>query len=137
LKERKIFMLKLPEKYSKKWLFITITLFLLTFISLIFVGKILNINIAAENISGFALLSIFIAVIISIGGYLGATAYFFTALIFHILGIIYMMYVSINRTAEGWSDLVSIISFLFTVGTGIFLGLIIQGIWFLISKRKR
>ncbi len=130
-------MFKLPEKHSKKWLYITIALFLLTFILLILVGKILNINIEAENISGFALLSIFIAVIISIGGYLGAKAYFCTALVFHILGIIYMMYVSINKTAEGWSDLVSIISFLFTVGTGIFLGLIIQGIWFLVSKRKQ
>jgi hypothetical protein len=132
-----IFMMKLPEKYSKKWLYITILLFFLTFISLYFLGKILNINIGAENISGFALLSFYLAIIISIGGYLGATVYFCTAVIFHILGIIYMIYVSINRTAEGWSDLVSILSFLLTVGIGIFLGLVLQGIRFLISKRKR
>lgn len=77
-------MLKLPEKHSNKWAYIAAALFLMTFISLILVGKILKISIGTENISGFALLSS-----------------------------------------------------LFTVGTGIILGLFIQGIRFLVLKSSR
>jgi len=80
---------------------------------------------------------ILVAVIISAGGYFGAKAYFFTVAIFHALAIIYMLYVSINKTAEGWSDLVSIILFLFTIGVGILLGLIIQGICILVLKKRK
>ncbi|MEI6578854.1 MAG: hypothetical protein WCN92_05255 [Eubacteriales bacterium] len=129
-------MLKLPEKHSKKWGYLSIALLLFTFVSLIFVCKILNISIGTQNIIGFTLLSIFIATAISIGGYLGATAYLLTSLVFYVLGIIYMFYVSLNKTAEGWSDLVSIISFLTTVGIGVISGLIIQVIWFLVSKKR-
>jgi hypothetical protein len=130
-------MLKLPTKHSKKWVLVFIALFLLTLVSLISVGKILSINIGAENIAGFALLSAFVSVIISVGGFLGARLYFITASIFDLLGIVYMLYVSINRTAEGWSDLVSIISYLFTLAIGLILGLVIQLVAFLMSKRKR
>jgi hypothetical protein len=130
-------MLKLPVKYSKKWGFVLIALFFLTFVSLISVGKILSINIGAENIAGFALLSALVSILTSLGGFLGARVYFITVLIFDVLGIVYMLYVSTNRTAEGWSDLVSIISYLFTLGIGFILGLVIQLVSFLISNRKR
>lgn len=130
-------MARLPERYSKKWLISLVALFLLTFISLIIVSQILNINLAFENISGFFLLSLITAVLISLGGFLGARVYFGIAAIFNILGIIYMLYVTIFRTAEGWSDLVSIISLMLAVLVGLVLGIIGQAIAVLVKKSKR
>ncbi len=129
-------MFKLPAKQSKKWLYILLSLFLMTFISLIIVSQILSINIELENIGGFILLSFFTAITISIGGYIGADVYFVISFVFYILGLIYMFYVSITKTAEGWSDLVSIISFLVTVGLGVFLGIVGQVLRFILLKNK-
>lgn len=129
-------MFKLPAKQSKKWLYILLSLFLMTFISLIIVSQILSINIELENIGGFKLLSFFTAITISIGGYIGADVYFVISFVFYILGLIYMFYVSITKTAEGWSDLVSIISFLVTVGLGVFLGIVGQVLRFILLKNK-
>lgn len=124
-------MLKLPNKYSKKWLVVFIALFLLSFVPFIFLSQILNFSIV-----GVGILSFIVALIIGVGGYLGAKAYFFTASVFNIIGIFYMLFIAINKTAEGWSDLVSIISYLFIVGIGIILGVVIQVVLFLVSKRK-
>ena len=129
-------MFKLPAKQSKKWFYISLSLFLMTFISLIIVSQILSINIELENIGGFILLSFFTAITISIGGYIGADVYFVIAFVFYILGLIYMFYVSITKTAEGWSDLVSIISFLVTVELGVFLGIVGQVLRFILLKNK-
>lgn len=129
-------MFKLPAKQSKKWLYILLSLFLMTSISLIIVSQILSINIELENIGGFILLSFFTAITISIGGYIGADVYFVISFVFYILGLIYMFYVSITKTAEGWSDLVSIISFLVTVGLGVFLGIVGQVLRFILLKNK-
>lgn len=129
-------MFKLPAKQSKKWFYISLSLFLMTFISLIIVSQILSINIELENIGGFILLSFFTAITISVGGYIGADVYFVIAFVFYILGLIYMFYVSITKTAEGWSDLVSIISFLITVGLGVLLGIVGQSLRFILLKNK-
>ena len=129
-------MFKLPAKKSRKWFYISLSLFLMTFISLIIVSQMLSINIELENIGGFILLSFFTAITISIGGYIGADVYFVIAFVFYILGLIYMFYVSITKTAEGWSDLVSIISFLVTVELGVFLGIVGQVLRFILLKNK-
>ena len=129
-------MFKLPAKQSKKWFYISLSLFLMTFISLIIVSQILSINIELENIGGFILLSFFTAITISVGGYIGADVYFVIAFVFYILGLIYMFYVSITKTAEGWSDLVSIISFLITIGLGVLLGIVGQSLRFILLKNK-
>lgn len=129
-------MIKLPNKYSIKWLYILIALFLLTFASMYLVITILELSVGFDNISGFALLSLAVSLSIGIGGLLGLKAYFKTALLFNILGIIYMLSVTIFRTAEGWSDLVSIIAYLFFLSLGIFLGAIVQLAVILITKYK-
>ena len=129
-------MINLPSKHSKKWLYIIAALFLLNFASLIAFVSILNSNVTAQNVIGFSVLSLILAFFIGGGGFLGAKAYFYTAVIFDIIGIIYMLYVSIGKTAEGWSDLVSFISYLFIVGFGILLGLVIQGVMFLVKLKK-
>lgn len=130
-------MVKLPKKYSVKWILILVALFLLTFVSMFLVTTILALSISLENISGFALLSLAVSLAIGVGGVLGLKAYFKTALVFNILGIIYMLSITIFRTAEGWSDLVSIISYLFILAIGIILGVIVQLAVILITTYKR
>lgn len=130
-------MINLPSKHSRKWLYIIATLFLLNFIALMAFVFILYSNITAQNVIGFSILSFVLAIIIAGGGFLGAKAYVFTAVIFDIIAIIYMMYASIGKISEGWSDLVSFISYLFIVGAGVLLGLVIQGVLFLVGLRKK
>jgi hypothetical protein len=129
-------MIHLPARHSKKWAFVTLGLFLLTFVAMISVSLILKTAIAAQNIAGFALFSFFVSIVISLGGFLGAKAYFFTALVLDIIGIIYMLILSITKYAEGWSDLVSIISYMLMLGIGIILGIVIQLIVFIRTKTK-
>ena len=129
-------MLKLPEKNSKKWIPVFLFLFALTFISMIVVSLILDLKIGINNISGFLILSLFVSLVIGSGGYIGAKAYFITSFVFNILGIAYMLIISIFRTAEGWSDLVSVISYLFLLSLGIIIGFIAQVIFLLIKRNK-
>jgi hypothetical protein len=130
-------MINLPKKYSVKWIYILIALFLLTFISMFLVNTILALSLSLENIGGFAMLSLAVSLAIGIGGIVGAKVYFNIALIANILGILYMLTVSIFRTAEGWSDLVSIISYLFVLSIGIVLGMIVQLVIILINHYKK
>ena len=130
-------MVKPPQKHSKKWLYITVGLFLVTFFALIFAANTLNIDIAARNLAGFAVLSIVITGLISIGGYRGAKAYFYISLISLMLAMGYMLYISINKAAEGWSDLVSITSFVFIVAIGMGCAVVVQSILSFVSKNKK
>jgi hypothetical protein len=47
-----------------------------------------------------------------------------------------MLILSITKYAEGWSDLVSIISYMLMLGIGIILGIVIQLIVFIRTKTK-
>lgn len=130
-------MINLPKKYSVKWIYILIALFLLTFISMILVNTILALSLGMENLGGFAMLSLAVSVSIGIGGIVGAKVYFKIALIANFLGILYMLSASIFRTAEGWSDLVSIISYLLVLSIGIVLGMIVQLVIILMNHYKK
>lgn len=130
-------MIKIPEKHSKKWAFITLALFLLSFAALVAVCLILKIDMNAQNITGFALLSLIVSAVISGAGFLGAKAFFFTTLAFDVIGIVYMLFISITRSAEGWSDLVSIISYMFMLGIGVIAGAVLQLVLFIVSKTKK
>ena len=130
-------MIMLPKKYSKKWILIILALFLLTFISLFLVSTILTLSTSLENIGGFAILSLAVSLAIGLGGLIGAKSYFKIALTANMIGIIYMLAVSVFKTAEGWSDLVSIISYLFILTIGIVLGMLYQFILILINCYKK
>lgn len=129
-------MIKLPEKHSVKWFYIAAVILILTFIVLIAFSRLSGINIGMQNIIGFVLLSVIITAVINAGGFLGAKIYFRTSLIFYIIAAIYMLYIAISRTAEGWTDLVGIISYMFIIAIGVIAGIILQGIIFIVSKRK-
>lgn len=129
-------MFKLPVKYSNKWAYIFVALFGTTFLAFVLYSVILDRTIATRNLGGFALLSLLVAVIISAGGFLGAKGYFYTVLLFDLLGLIYMIYICINQTGDGFTDLISLMSYLFTLGIGIVLGIVVQVVLYIRSKRR-
>lgn len=130
-------MITLPKKYSIKWILIIVALFILSFVSMFLGTSILALSASLENIGGFAILSLIVSLTIGIGGLIGAKSYFKIALTANIIGIIYMLVISALNTAEGWSDLVSIISYLFILSIGIVLGMVYQLILILINHYKK
>lgn len=129
-------MIKLPEKHSVKWFYIAAVILILTFIILIAFSHLSGINLGIQNIFGFVLLSVIITAVISAGGYLGAKIYFRVLLIFYIMASVYMFYIAVSKTAEGWTDLVGIISYMFIIAAGVIAGIVLQGINFLVLKSK-
>ena len=73
------------------------------------------ISIVLKKLIGFSVLSIIMSGLMTIGGYLGFSVYFYVSFIFYIIGIIYTLYISIFRLADGWTDIVSMFSFIFTI----------------------
>jgi hypothetical protein len=47
-----------------------------------------------------------------------------------------MLFIAANQTAEGWSDLVGVISYLFTLGIGLIIGILLQLIWHIRKIKK-
>ncbi|MDD2370404.1 MAG: hypothetical protein PHQ32_00185 [Firmicutes bacterium] len=129
-------MQKVPNKYSKKWFPILATILIINFISLFSASKILGSDISSANIISFAILSLSISILITVGGFLGAKIHFITASIFNLASIVYMLYITISKSAEGWSDLVGIISYLTIIIIGLIAGLIIQLIYTIVTKKK-
>jgi hypothetical protein len=84
-----VYLLKLPCKYSKKWLYVLIALFLITFFALLALSMILKMNVGVENTRGFLYLSVIIALVIGGGGFLGAKAFFYTAFCFDIIDLVF------------------------------------------------
>lgn len=130
-------MIKLPEKHSVKWFYIAGVIAILTLIILIAFSRFSGINLGMQNMIGFFLFSVIIAAVINTGGFLGAKIYFRVTLIFYIIAAVYMLYIAISKTAEGWTDLVGIISYMFIIASGVIAGIVLQSICFFVSKNKK
>lgn len=129
-------MAKLPEKHSLRWVVFLAVLFVCTVLSFFVLALLLGTPVGGENLGGFGLLGIIISLAITIGGYLGARIYFITALIFDGIATAYMLFIAANQTAEGWSDLVGVISYLFTLGIGLIIGILLQLFWHIRKNKK-
>jgi len=125
---------KLPDKHSNKWFLIMVAIFILVVLAMVSVSLILQLDIGIENILGFSKLALIVSFAAAAGGYLGFKRYFLVMLVSNIIGIAYMLIIVINRTAEGWSDLVSIISYMFVMFIGFFAAI---GLELIESLRKK
>lgn len=126
--------MKLPDKHSNKWFLIMVAIFILVVLAMVSVSLILQLDIGIENILGFSKLALIVSFAAAAGGYLGFKRYFLVMLVSNIIGIAYMLIIVINRTAEGWSDLVSIISYMFVMFIGFFAAI---GLELIESLRKK
>jgi len=137
LKGYRISVIKMPRKYSVKWLYAAGVLFLLTMIQLIVFAGLSGMTLTAENVTGFAILSAFISAAVTAGGWLDKKIYFFTVLLFCLTAAGYMFYTALAKTADGWTDLVGIISFMFIIAAGVTAGIILQFLAFILTKIKK
>lgn len=114
------------KKFSPVWLLMALIVFGLVVGAMYYVSWSLGAEVTEQNWKGFALLGGIMAILLAGGGFLGGRVYFLIASIVNVGGLIYMIYLAFARTAEGWSDLVSVISYLFLSGVGVVLGIIGQ-----------
>lgn len=114
------------RKFSPVWVLVALVVFGVVVGALYYVSWSLGTEVTTRTWKGFALLGGIMAVLLAGGGFLGGRVYFLMASIVNMGGLGYMIYLAFVRTAEGWSDLVSIISYLFLAGIGVLLGIIGQ-----------
>lgn len=115
--------MRMPAKFSKIWFLLAVLIFALVMGAMAYVPWTLGTQM---NIQGYALLGLVMALILAGGGFFGARVYFVVALTANIAGLGYMIYQAMVRTANGWSDLVSFLSYLFLAALGVLLGIISQ-----------
>jgi hypothetical protein len=123
-------MLKLPHKFSFQWYWITAMIFAVLLGTLILSRLLLDIGIDLQNSTGFAVIALTAAVAAGVGGFLGGRVYFVITIVSYFIGANYMLYVAAARISDGWSDLTSVVSFMFIAVCGIAAGLMIQLLFF-------
>lgn len=116
----------MPAKFSKIWFLFAIIIFILVVGAMAYISWTLDMGIETENLQGYALVGLAMALVLAGGGFFGARIYFVIAFIVNIFGLGYMIYLAMVRTANGWSDLVSFLSYLFLSALGVLLGIIVQ-----------
>lgn len=128
------FIMKLPEKYDRKWFVILGVMFIFTLALFIIFKLIIQSDISGRNIVSFTILSALMSLVITMGGYLGYKVYFGISTVSHAVGLLYMFYIAIAQPVLGWTDLVAIMAYMFIIGTGILGGIVVQALVRLIRK---
>ncbi|WP_035020471.1 hypothetical protein [Anoxybacillus flavithermus] len=127
-------MFKLPESRSKQWYSVGAFLFFLYFCALSASRLLLNIELDFKQLIGFAIISFILSCIIGIVGFFGKATLAIISSAFSIIGIIYVLFISVTNLHEGWSDITSIISFLTISSFGVVIGVIAEIIRTLFKK---
>lgn len=128
-------MFQLPPKFSSRWSFVIGGVFLLLFIMLLLSRFMLHVAVDAKNVIAFFIVSFLLAVVAGGGGFFGGAIYFIVSFSFYVIAIIYLLFLSWTRANDGWSDLTSIVAFLFLAGLGIVSGVVAQLIRILTKRR--
>ncbi|WP_231563574.1 MULTISPECIES: permease [Anoxybacillus] len=101
-------------------------MFFLYFCTLAASRLLLSIELDFKQLIGFAIISFILSCIIGIVGFFGKAIWAIISSAFSVIGIIYVLFISITRMHDGWSDLTSIISFLVISAFGIIVGMIAE-----------
>lgn len=127
----------LPSKKSKSW-FLTYVIFAILVFIVLNITRIILGNFALDStLFRFALLSLLIAVPILISGYFFKRIFLLIYTLSVVIGIIYAFYIVIGDVSPGWGDLTSMIGFLFIIVIGLFTGIIVETIYYLVSLSRR
>jgi hypothetical protein len=130
-------MLKIPDKYSGKWRYVLLVIFSAVFISLMSVPAFMKTNIKLDNIVGFAALSAVVSSLIVLGGYLGARIFFYISFFSNMIALVYMIYTAAAKTADGWSDIAGIVSYLLISASGLIFGVVVQTTLYLVKRKQK
>lgn len=128
----------IPQKKSNQWIGVFILYIIVIFISLLTTRVMLGSEILGRNIFGLFIISTISALLPIIGGFLGKRIFFNVYTFSNILGIFYMFYVVIGNASPGWSDLTSIVGYIYIVTVGAILALLTEVIsYFVISNKNK
>ncbi len=130
-------MQRIPEKYSAYWLGIAAVLSGIYYLALRSSRMLLGLDISPQNIQGFVILALLMSLAVIVGGFFGATIYSVTAFIFSVIGVAFLLIVAATETFHGWTDLISVVGFMFWGGMAIGGGIIVQLIFSIQASRKR
>lgn len=125
----------LPTKKSYSWIYVLAGVFTINIVALLMSRVILNITVNITNIIAFALLSLLVSGIASVG-YFGIKIFSYAFILFDILGLSYIYIIILSNKNDGWADLTSVIAFIVIVCMGIFTGIIFELIYRIIRRNK-
>ncbi|AXM87719.1 permease [Anoxybacillus ayderensis] len=130
-------MFKIPRSRSKQWYMVSIFLFFLFLCTLIVSRILLSIQIDLKQFISFAIISFVLSCIIGIGGFFGKTTFITISFAFFLIGMSYVLFISVTDLHDGWSDITSIISFLTISLFGVVIGVIAEIIRTLLKKKSK
>lgn len=126
----------IPEKKSKKWLQILISYFLIILIALTLSRYIVGTPITLRILISTIILAFVSAAIPSLGGFFGRKIFFYVFTLINIFAILYMMFVIVTDASPGWTDITSMIIYLFVTSVGLFVAIIVDLIHYFITKHN-
>jgi hypothetical protein len=130
-------MQRIPEKFSAYWLGVAAVLAGVYFLALRGSRLLLGLEISPQNVQGFIIIALLMSLAVIAGGFFGATIYSITAFVFSMIGVAYLLIIAATQTFQGWTDLISVIGFMFWGGLAVGAGIIVQLICSIRASRKR
>lgn len=127
----------LPARFSFLWGWILACYSVFAFTFLILSQLILYTGLTARSYISFLLIAVSSALIVCLGGFLGAKIYFILTSLSAFIGIVYMMYIAIFNVSPGWGDITSIIGFVFCLAIGVGIGIVVEFVLWLMRAMHR
>ncbi len=126
----------IPAKHSRAWGLVSIIFLIVTFSLLVLSQLLLHRSFTLILVAGLAIIAIVCTLVACIGGFLGGKLFFAFSSGSTLLGLLYMLYIVVFSVADGWNDIVSIVSFAVIYSFGTAAGIIAEGVYYLYSTNK-
>lgn len=117
--------MEFPIKGSRQWFTVGVLIFIINF-CLLLVGRFqLGVTLDVTMVIGFAVIALLTS-LITFMGYFGLDVLAKVAILSNALGLTYMIYITTTNASDGWSDLTSLIAFLYMLIMGMLVGIFLQ-----------
>lgn len=123
----------LPEKRSNNWFYIFFASWVLNLFLIILSRYLIDSNFELLGNLAFALVALFAALLASLG-YIGLKVFSYTFISFNLMAVVYMLFIAITNASDGWTDLTSIVGYMFFILLGVLVATSLQMIYYFIKK---
>lgn len=127
----------LPDKNSRKWFILFLIYAIVIFLAFLATKLRLGDGALNRGLRGILIISVFTSLVPCIGGYMGKRIFFIVYTISVVIGLAYSLYAVFADIAPGWSELTSVIGYLFVVGIGFIVAANAELINYFVQNRKR
>jgi len=126
----------IPAKHSKKWASLFGIYFVAIFAVSLLCQLIIQTHLTFMLLIGLVAISLVFSLVICFGGFLGGMLFFGISTLGTILGLLYMLYISIFNAASGWNDIISLVGFSVFFSFSAAAGIITEGVYYILSRQK-